>query len=81
MKETELRGIEGVYLTEDDVAKKYIVCKKTIYNLRKRSKLIKGYHYIYVNKQIRYISSRLEDHFGVKMSAQNIQTRNQFNLI
>tara|TARA_Y100001978_G_scaffold190503_1_gene193771 strand:+ start:566 stop:775 length:210 start_codon:yes stop_codon:yes gene_type:complete len=69
MKETELRSIEGIYLTEDDVAKKYIVCKKTIYNLRKKSKLINGYHYIYVNKQIRYISSRLEEYFGVKMSA------------
>ena len=69
MKKTELRGGDEVYLTENDVAKKYIVCKRTIYNLRKKSKLIKGYHYIYVNKQIRYISSRLEEHFGVKMSA------------
>ena len=70
MKEQELSYNNTTYLTENDVAKKYIVCKRTIYNMRIEGKLTEGYHYIYVNKQIRYISSRLEEYFGIKKSAQ-----------
>jgi len=69
MKEQELSSINTTYLTESDVARKYIVCKKTIYNMRVKGQLEKGYHYIYVNKQIRYIAGRLEEFFGIKESA------------
>ena len=69
MKEQELSSINTTYLTENDVAEKYIVCKKTIYNMRVKGQLEKGYHYIYVNKQIRYIAGRLEEFFGIKESA------------
>ena len=63
MKETELQSIEATYLTENDVAKKYLVCKRTLYNMRIKEKLVNGYHYIYVGKQIRYKTNEVHEYF------------------
>ena len=49
-------------LTQNQVAEKYQVSERKLYNLRKTGELKEGIQYFYFGRQIRYKSKELQDY-------------------
>ena len=54
--------MENIYLTEKQVAEKYTVDTRTLYNFRKAGKLENGIHFFYIGRQIRYKANELQEY-------------------